>query len=136
MAGAKPMKPGLILFAHGARDPAWAAPFDAIAQAVRQDAPQHAVSVAYLELMTPDLATAAAALVGQGCDRITVVPMFLGAGGHVKRDLPALVEPIRQRHTGVTFLVTPAIGESSLVTRAIAHATVALAQETSHRAQP
>ena len=25
------MKAGLILFAHGARDPAWAAPFEAVA---------------------------------------------------------------------------------------------------------
>ena len=34
-----PAKPGLILFAHGARDPRWAIPFEAVAERVRKDLP-------------------------------------------------------------------------------------------------
>jgi sirohydrochlorin ferrochelatase len=33
-----PMTQGLILFAHGARDPRWAAPFEAVAARVRAPA--------------------------------------------------------------------------------------------------
>ena len=47
---------GLILFAHGARDAAWAAPFEAVAARIRTQRPQWRVVLAYLELMPPDLA--------------------------------------------------------------------------------
>ena len=56
------MKPGLILFAHGARDSRWAAPFEAVAARVRAAAPGAEVRLAYLELMTPSLPEAGAAL--------------------------------------------------------------------------
>ena len=121
-----PTPHGLILFAHGARDPAWARPFEAIAADVRAQATGVDVALAYLELMTPDLPTAAAGLIARGCSRVTIVPMFLGAGGHVKRDLPALVEALRATHPGVRFDCTSAIGESPEVTRAIAAATLGM----------
>lgn len=46
---------GLILFAHGARDPRWALPFEQVAQRVRAMRPGLVVSLAYLELMPPRL---------------------------------------------------------------------------------
>ena len=58
------MSNGLILFAHGARDPRWAEPFEAIAAAVRARAPSVDVRLAFLELMAPDLPTVADFLPG------------------------------------------------------------------------
>ena len=57
------MKTGLILFAHGSRDPRWAEPFEAILEAIRARSPALPVRLAFLELMSPDLAAAADALV-------------------------------------------------------------------------
>jgi sirohydrochlorin cobaltochelatase len=111
-----------LLFAHGARDPLWARPFEAIARQMRAARPERPLVLAYLELMTPTLSTAVDELVEQGADDITLVPLFLGAGGHVRRDLPALIEAARARHAGVQILATCAIGESDLVVRAIAQA--------------
>jgi sirohydrochlorin cobaltochelatase len=119
---------GILLFAHGARDPAWSRPFEAIAQHMRQTAQAHRVSLAYLELMQPSLPDAADVLVEQGCTRITVVPVFLGAGGHVKRDLPALLAALRARHPQVQVDATCAIGESPDVIAALAEAALRLAQ--------
>ena len=51
---------GIVLFAHGARDPRWAAPFEAVALRVRAQRPDARVALAYLELMAPTLADAAA----------------------------------------------------------------------------
>jgi sirohydrochlorin cobaltochelatase len=118
---------GILLFAHGARDPAWARPFEAIAAQMRQAAPDRVVTLAFLELMQPDLDAGVAALVAAGCDDITVVPLFLGAGGHVRRDLPLLIEAAQARHPGLLLRRTPAIGETELVTRAIALAALELA---------
>ncbi|HET9204643.1 MAG TPA: CbiX/SirB N-terminal domain-containing protein [Burkholderiaceae bacterium] len=115
---------GLILFAHGARDAAWAVPFEAVAARVRAQRPQWHVALAYLELMTPDLPHAAAMLLQAGCQRIHIVPMFLGSGGHVRRDLPALVQQLRDQHTGVHWSLHAAIGEHSDVIEAMALAAL------------
>lgn len=119
---------GIVLFAHGARDPEWARPFEAMAARMRAASQAHRVSLAYLELMQPSLDGAVDDLVHDGCDRITVVPAFLGAGGHVRRDLPALLDGLRRRHPGITIEATCAIGESPDVMAALADAALRLAQ--------
>jgi len=116
------MKAGLILFAHGARDPAWAAPFEAVAAAVRRAQPDADVRLAFLELMQPALADAGAALAAAGCTQVAVLPLFLGAGGHVRKDLPVLVEALRSAHPGVTFQLHGAVGEDEGVIAAMAAA--------------
>jgi len=113
---------GVLLFAHGARDPAWARPFEAVAARLREARPGRPIALAYLELMAPDLLDAGARLVAEGCSSITVVPLFLGAGGHVKRDLPRLLETLQSRHPTVRLRLAPAIGETDSVIAAIADA--------------
>ena len=117
---------GILLFAHGARDPAWARPVEAIAARLRQAAPDRPVALAYLELMAPDLGAGADALIAQGCTALTVVPLFLGAGGHVRRDLPEQLAALQARHPGVAIRATASIGESAVVTAAIADAALVL----------
>ncbi len=119
------MTQGLVLFAHGARDPAWAAPFEAIAALVRARRPTLQVRLAFLELMRPSLAEAAADLAQAGCQRIDIRPMFLGTGGHVRRDLPLLLEELRSTHAGVAFTLHEAIGEHRSVHAAMAEAVTA-----------
>jgi sirohydrochlorin cobaltochelatase len=115
---------GLILFAHGAREPAWAAPFEAVAARLRVERPGWHVVLAYLELMQPALPAAAASLVQAGCARVDIVPMFLGSGGHVRRDLPLLVQQLRERHPGVQWSLHGAIGEHPDVIDAMALAAL------------
>ena len=111
---------GLILFAHGARDPRWAEPFEHLADRVRKGAPGREVRLAFLESMQPDLSRAAADLVGCGVGAIRIVPLFLGPGGHLRRDLPALVERLRARHPGVEIDCAPAPGEDEGMLEALA----------------
>ncbi len=120
---------GLILFAHGARDPRWAAPFEAVAARVRSASPQLQVALAYLELMTPSLQDAGAQLVGAGCQRIGVLPMFLGAGGHVRKDLPVLLEALRAAHPQVEVMLHAPIGETEAVSAAMAQAALRFMEE-------
>ena len=117
-----PAREGLILFAHGARDPRWALPFLAVAEQVRALRPDTEVRLAFLELMPPDLPSVGDELAQRGCVRITVVPLFLGAGGHVRRDLPALVAALAERHAHVDFRLADAVGEDPGVVSALAAA--------------
>ncbi len=110
----------LILFAHGARDPEWARPLEALRERVSALAPRCGVSLAFLEFMAPGLAEAVADSERQGARAVTVVPVFLAQGGHLKRDLPALVERLRADHPAIAIDVVPAIGEQPAVIEAIA----------------
>ena len=58
-------KDGILLFAHGARDPAWAQPFEATERALRARAQAQGadVALAFLEFMSPTLLEAGAQLV-------------------------------------------------------------------------
>lgn len=109
----------LVLFAHGARDPAWADPFHRIVGRVRRLHPQTRVELAFLESMQPDLASVIASL-APDFQRISVVPLFLAQGGHLREDLPRLIGAIRGHHPGLRIDVAPAIGDSEELTDAIA----------------
>jgi sirohydrochlorin cobaltochelatase len=116
---------GLILFAHGARDARWREPFERLAAKVQAVRPEIAVCLAFLEIMQPDLAAAANALIARGCVEIRVVPVFLGQGGHVREDLPAVVEDVRRRHPDLRIDLREAIGENDAVLDQIAAVSVA-----------
>ena len=117
----------IVLFAHGARDPRWAEPFEAVAARLRASQPGVAVRLAFLEMMQPDLPTAIAQLAAAGTQRIAVVPLFLGTGGHLRKDMPPLVEAARGAHPGVSISLHAAIGEHPEVVAAMAAAARELA---------
>jgi len=118
------MKRALVLFAHGARAQSWAAPFERLQAQVQAQAQaggeEVRVMLAFLELMEPRLPAAVDALVRDGVDDLTVVPVFLGQGGHLLRDLPELAEAIRAAHPGLRLQVAGAIGEDPGVQAAMA----------------
>ncbi|MDE2367591.1 MAG: CbiX/SirB N-terminal domain-containing protein [Burkholderiales bacterium] len=127
---------GLILFAHGARDPRWAAPFEAVAARLRQRRPDAAVRLAFLELMQPSLGDAAAELAAAGCTRLTVLPMFLGTGGHLRQDLPRLADALRAALPGIEVVLHGAIGEVDAVIAAMAEAAAALIDDATGASPP
>jgi len=110
----------ILLFAHGARDPSWAEPFRRIVTRLDQKQPGIRVELAFLELMQPTLASAVAGLAAEGIGQITVVPLFLAQGGHLKEDLPRLLDDIRGHYPSLLIDVTQAIGDSEDLTNAIA----------------
>jgi sirohydrochlorin cobaltochelatase len=120
---------GLILFAHGARDPRWAEPFERVAVRVRALRPAWAISLAYLEFLPPDLDAAGATLAADGCTEVEILPLFLGAGGHVRKDLPERVDRLRANHPAVRWTLRPAAGESDILVEALARIAVQTMEE-------
>lgn len=109
----------LVLFAHGSRDPQWAAPFRSVQRKVAAQNPGLTVELAFLEMMEPDLLTAIDKLATEGKSRITVAPLFMAQGAHLKRDLKHLLDQARERGPGLELVLLPAAGEAEPVLDAI-----------------
>lgn len=107
---------GLIVFAHGSPLEEANSGVRALTNEVARRGGFSIVETAFLDCAAPDLRQAVANLAGLGATRIVVVPFFLTLGVHMKRDLPAMVEQLRQTHGGIDIEVTPPMeGHPALV---------------------
>lgn len=70
--------------------------------------------------MTPSLPEAIDEMVAQGVLQITVIPVFLAVGSHVRQDLPLLLEQARQKYPELRIQASAAIGEQPEIQMAIA----------------
>ena len=121
------MTTALILFAHGARDPEWANPMRRVQAAIRQRVAGVPVELAFLEFMAPTLSDTIVQLVEKGARKIVVLPMFIARGGHLKKELPEMMETLRGTYPNIEFVLGGAIGEHELVVQAMAGAALAVA---------
>lgn len=118
------MTTAIILFAHGARDPEWANPLRRIQAVVRERVAEVPVELAFLEFIAPSLPESTAQLVARGARKIVVLPMFIAQGGHLKRQVPEMLEVLRSTYPGVQFSLGAAVGENEIVVQAMASAAL------------
>jgi sirohydrochlorin cobaltochelatase len=110
----------ILLYGHGARNPEWAQPFHRIRDAIKARDPRALVEPGFLELMRPTFDEGVACLVEQGATSIIVVPIFMAAGSHVKKDLPRLAGDAMDRHEGLLIELAAPVGEADSVLAAMA----------------
>lgn len=115
---------GIVLLAHGARDPSWREPFERILDRVQSGA-EGPASLAFLDHMEPGVSSACEQLAALGVSKIVLVPLFLGVGGHVKGDVPKLVAEASAK-TGVAIEITQAVGETEFLVQSIADVSLRL----------
>jgi sirohydrochlorin cobaltochelatase len=123
------VKRGVVLFAHGSRDPGWARPVNRLAELVAARDPEAGVVTAFLEHMAPPLEVAIESLVKRGVDDVTVVPVFIAQGGHLKQDLPRIVDAIRDAQPRLAIRLAPAMGDSETVLEAMADFALTVSRE-------
>jgi sirohydrochlorin cobaltochelatase len=113
------MTTGIILFAHGARDPGWARPVERLKRMLAERMPEAVIESAFLEHMTPTLEDAASGLVARGATELSVVPVFIAQGAHLREDLPRRVEALGATHPGIPVRIAPPIGEVDTILSSI-----------------
>ena len=119
------MTQGIILFAHGSRDPLWRLPIEAVATAMLKRQQGAQVRCAYLELCEPSLQQAASDLVAAGAHNIRVLPLFLGVGKHAREDLPLLIADVRAAHPSLSVELLPTVGENQALVELMADIALA-----------
>jgi sirohydrochlorin ferrochelatase len=108
------MKTALLLIAHGSRRDEANADLERAAEGLRRRG-REIVVASYLELAAPDVAAGGARCVELGAKRVLLMPYFLSAGVHVRRDLTAAREVLVQRFPGVEFLLAEPLGPHPLL---------------------
>ena len=98
-------KLGIILFAHGSVVEEANQGVHDLAGEIRSRGRLHFVRAAFLDCAKPNLGEAIAEAVETGSTRIIVVPYFLTMGIHLRRDLPNLLAPEREKFPHVTIIV-------------------------------
>ncbi|TNE78010.1 MAG: cobalamin biosynthesis protein CbiX [Gammaproteobacteria bacterium] len=106
----------IILLAHGSSDKRWCDTFEQLASPTLDAVPDS--RIAYMELAEPSLDTIITEGTAEGVSQFTIVPLFLAAGRHLRKDVPAMISEL-EKANGVTIELAPPIGENPLLGQAI-----------------
>src|SRR5437899_9336939 len=106
----KRMKTALLLIAHGSRQEEANADLHHIVDALAQRGTYAHVQASFLELAEPGIEEGGGVCVQQGTERVILLPYFLSAGVHVRRDLTAARERLAERFPDVMFILAEPLG--------------------------
>ena len=120
----------IILLAHGSSDARWCETFEKLAEPTVESIENAAI--AYMELAEPSLDTVISEGSSNGIRHYTVVPLFLAAGRHLRKDVPAMIEELQTQYDVSITLASP-IGENPQLGEAIRDVVI---QELDSRKQP
>jgi sirohydrochlorin ferrochelatase len=109
----------LLLIAHGSRQPDANADLTRLAKELQATGRYTAVVAAFLELAEPDIDAGGTKCVAAGAGRVVLVPYFLSAGIHVRRDLAAARDRLAERFPGVEFRLAEPLGPHPLLTEIV-----------------
>jgi sirohydrochlorin ferrochelatase len=109
------MKTGLVLIAHGSRHAEANSDLHQLVQRLRERAEYACIEPAFLELASPTIAEAAESCTRQGAGRVILLPYFLSAGLHVRRDLTAIRDELASRFPQVEFRLGQPLGQHPLL---------------------
>jgi sirohydrochlorin ferrochelatase len=109
------MKTAVLLIAHGSREAGANLDLEHVAAelTVRQCCDMAIAS--FLELAQPDIVEGARMCIAGGAQRIVMLPYFLSAGTHVRRDLANARERLSGMFPEVEFLLAEPLGRHPLL---------------------
>ncbi|MGW4913041.1 sirohydrochlorin chelatase [Streptomyces sp. NPDC004270] len=95
----KPVRPVLVVIAHGSRDPRHAATVHALVRRVRSLRPGLRVETGFLDFNIPSVHGVLESLAAEGVRDVVALPLLLTRAFHAKADIPAVLReaPARLR---------------------------------------
>ncbi|HEV3238427.1 MAG TPA: CbiX/SirB N-terminal domain-containing protein [Gemmataceae bacterium] len=109
------MRTALQLIAHGSRQNEANSDLFFVAKELRLRGQFDVVEASFLELAEPSIEAGGALCVGQGVERVILLPYFLSAGIHVQRDLTEARDRLAARYPQVEFRLAEPLGRHPLL---------------------
>jgi sirohydrochlorin ferrochelatase len=109
------MRQALLLIAHGSRQDEANADLHHLAAELSRRGIFQTVIASFLELAEPGIDEGGARCVAAGAERVVLLPYFLSAGVHVRRDLKAARNRLAAQFPGVEFRLAEPLGRHPLL---------------------
>jgi len=109
---------GVMVCGHGSRDAAAIAEFAKVADGLRARLPETTVEHGFLEFATPVIRDGLDKLHAAGVTEVLAVPGMLFAAGHVKNDVPSVLNTYQAQHPDVTVRYGRELGIDTKLVRA------------------
>lgn len=109
----------VLLIAHGSRQQEANDDLYYFAEQLRQRGRYGWVEAAFLELAEPTIEVGAVRCVEQGASQVILLPYFLSAGVHVRRDLTEARDRLQARFPHVRFRLAEPLGRHPLLLEVI-----------------
>jgi sirohydrochlorin ferrochelatase len=114
------MRTALLLIAHGSRQPEANDDLHQVVEEMSRRGTFAVVEAAFLELAEPTIDAGAALCVARDVECVVLLPYFLSAGVHVRRDLTAAREHLAERYPQVQFRLAEPLGPHPLLLEVVA----------------
>jgi sirohydrochlorin ferrochelatase len=114
------MHTALLLIAHGSREAEANADLHHVVATLRSRGEYPIIEACFLELAQPDIDAGAAGCVAQGANRVLLVPYFLAAGVHVRRDLEQARARLSERYPQIEVRLAEPLGRHPMLVEVLA----------------
>ena len=104
------MKKAVLLIGHGSRLVEANEALVRLCDLVTRKRPGTTIAHGFLQLAKPDIQEAFATLDEEGVEEVTVVPVFLYEGVHIREDIPAVLEQQAIKHPHMRLILAPVMG--------------------------
>ena len=104
------MTQAILLVGHGSRRSEANDALLTLSSLVKNKRPDAILAHGFLQFAQPDLPTALAALANQGVEEVTIVPVFLYEGIHIKEDIPEVLAVEAEKHPQMRLILAPVLG--------------------------
>jgi sirohydrochlorin cobaltochelatase len=111
--------PPLVIAGHGTRDQQGVAACLALVNRVRHLLPGVRVEAGFVELTAPSIDESLSAVLADGDGSAVVVPLMIGSGGHVRKDIPDAITTGTRKHAGATVVYTRHLGAPAHLVSAV-----------------
>ena len=99
-----------IILGHGSRNPESNQSIKSIAEMFQNDRDEP-VKHAFFQLAEPSLTKVIKDIVNKGGKTITIVPVFLFNGVHIKQDIPEVISEQQKKYPDISFELSEPIGD-------------------------
>lgn len=105
----------VLLIAHGSRRAEANQELVELARRLLADGTYAIVEPSFLELAEPDIVTGGTTCVEKGASMVLMVPYFLSAGVHIRRDLTEARDQLAAAHPRISFRLGQPLGPHTLL---------------------
>jgi sirohydrochlorin ferrochelatase len=115
-----PDRTAILLIAHGSRHPSANDDLHELAVRLASAGDYPIVEACFLELAEPDIPAGGERCISRGATLVLMIPYFLSAGVHLRRDLTAARDELSRRHPNVAFRLGSPLGPHPLLDSLVA----------------